>query len=163
MNLKPLIDIIKKEQHVHEKLLQTKKQERRFMVGVNPNKLLQNTEVLHDLVEEAQQLEQKRQEITHQLAHELGIEEDQPTLKDLILHLPAANRPELEEPGNALRQTVNELKEANKINAEMLNQSVKTLNWEISQIIKTEESGVYTSSGKKGSRPVPRAGLNVRV
>jgi len=163
MNLKLLIEIIKQEQFVHEKMLQSKKQERRLLVSVNPNEMLQNTEQLKDLVEEAQRLEQERQALTGHLAEELGITKDQPTLQDILSAVPSANRSELEEAGHSLRQTVMQLKEMNKINSQMLNQSVKTLNWEISQIIKTEESGVYTQNGKKGSSPVPRAGLNVRV
>lgn len=163
MNLKPLLEILKQEYVVHQKMLKAKKQEQRLLVSVNPNELLQNTETIEQWVAEAQQLEQERQTITEHLVREIGLQQDQPTLSDLIEALPSEIRSELEERGDLLRQTVLQLKELNRANSQMLRQSVKTLNWELSQIVNTEESGVYKSNGKKGSSPVPRAGLNVRV
>jgi len=164
MDLTPLIKLIKKEQTLHERMIEAKRAEQRYLATADANGLIKNTETLYDLISQVQQVEEQRQALTSRIAQELGLENETPTLKDLLAAMPPANRAELEQSGNTLRNTVEELRSMNNANQGMLEHSAEMLADEIRSIAESEkESGVYNQKGSKGARPVPRAGLNLRA
>lgn len=162
MNLKPLIDTLREEQKVHEKILLAKREERKWLAVGAAGQLLQTAEELHDLADHAAALEAERRQRSAEIASALGLEGNA-TLKDILAALPSANRPELEKVGNDLRRFAIEVRKVNHANHLILNRAVDTLNSEIRELIKTKEDNRYSSTGKKTNGGVPRAGLNVRA
>lgn len=163
MDLNALIRLLQKEGKIHEKILLAKREEQRYLATADVNLLLKNTVLLNDLVEEARQMEERRRTLLEDCALQLGISKPNPTLRDLLEKMPTANRMEMEEVGDHLRNMVLELKDLNHANQLILQRSVEVMHNEISYLIQTQESGVYTSKGAKDSRVVPRAGLNLRA
>lgn len=163
MNLQLLIQVLHKEQKIHEKLLLAKREEQKWIATANAGQLSKNTSRISDLVEEARQMEAQRRSWVNRLAEELGIERTEPTLKEIVKVLPPEHRAELEQAGEALKRTVLEIKSLNRANHIVLQRSVETMQEELAQIVKTEESGVYTATGAKDTRVAPRAGLNLRA
>lgn len=163
MNLKPLVDTLREEQKVHEKILLAKREERKWLAVGAAGQLLQTAEELHDLADHAAALEADRRQRSAEIAGALGLEGNA-TLKDILAALPSANRPELEQVGADLRRYANEVRKMNQSNHLMLNRAVDTLNSEIRDLIKTKkEDKRYSPAGKKANGGVPRAGLNVRA
>ncbi|RJP30577.1 MAG: hypothetical protein C4527_09540 [Candidatus Omnitrophota bacterium] len=163
MNLKTLIDILRNEQKVHEKILAAKKQERRCLAVGDAKGLLKITETIQDLVDEVTDWEKKRLFLTGEIARQLGIEKEQPTLRDLLTVLPPENNAELEKAGSALRELLFRLRLDNQSNKQMLENAIETMNLQFSDWIKPKESGVYNRQGHKGKPALGRAGLNVRA
>lgn len=163
MNLLPLIQILHKEQKIHEKLLLAKREEQKWIATANAGQLIKNTSRISDLADEARQAEAQRRALVNQLAKELEIGREEPTLKEIVETLPPAQRIEVEQAGEELKKTVLEIKKLNQANHIILQRSVETMQEELAQIVKTEESGVYTATGAKDTRVAPRAGLNLRA
>jgi flagellar biosynthesis/type III secretory pathway chaperone len=163
INLQPLLQILHQERRVHEKILLAKRREQAFLATANVSELLKSSESLHDLVEEAQQLEEQRQQLTTLLAQQLHIHQEQPSLTDLLAAVPAVNRTELEQAGQDLRDLVQNIRHLNQINQMVLQRSLETMSQELMQIIQMQDSGVYTVKGRKSFNGIPRAGLNVKA
>ncbi|MDP8243638.1 MAG: flagellar protein FlgN [Candidatus Hinthialibacter antarcticus] len=163
MNLKPLIDALREEQKVHEKILLAKREERKWIAVGAAGQLLQTAEELQDLAEHAMTLDAERRQRSAEIARALGLEENA-TLKEILEAMPSANRPELETVGDDLRRFAHEVRSINTANRLMLNRAVKTLNCEISDLIRVKDDKTYNASGRKSKGGVPpRAGLNVRA
>ncbi len=163
MNLRPLIDLLRKEQKIHEKILAIKTEERQCLATGDAETLLKVTEKTQDLVDELTHLEEKRMTITGEIALQLGIEKAQPTLRDILEVLPPENNMELERAGSELRQTIDKLQQSNQSNKNLLNNAIAIMNSQFSELIQEKPSGVYNRQGHKGKAGVPRAGLNVRA
>ncbi len=163
MNLKPLVNILREEKQLHEKMLSSKEEERRYLATGDAHSLIKVTEKIQDLADQIAELEELRTKITNELAEELGIDKTNPTLKDILEKIPPENNSDLEQSGADLRNVVFQLKQSNQSNKILLQNAVATINAEIAEVIKPEESGVYTKHGKRGKQGVPRAGLNVRA
>ena len=164
MNLKPLLEIMRRELRLQERILTAKKEEQRLLAVGRADRLLNLTTELGDLADEARALEEERREITQRLALELGIETPNPTLKEILEILPPYNRSDLEKTRDELVGIVVLVRQQNLTNRLMLTRAVDTLNQELKSLALTPESGVYQANGMKP--PVaspPRAGLNVRA
>ena len=163
INLQPLLQILHQERRVHEKILLAKRREQAFLATANVSELLKSSESLHDLVEEAQQLEEQLQQLTTLLEQQLHIHQEQPSLTDLLAAVPAVNRTELEQAGQDLRDLVQNIRHLNQINQMVLQRSLETMSQELMQIIQLQDSGVYTVKGRNSFNGIPRAGLNVKA
>ena len=163
MNLKSLIDLIRQEQKIHEKVLLAKREEQRLIAVGDAALLLDNTQRLSDWIDQAASLEAQRRELVFALADELKLERENPTLRDLLAALPPENNAELESAGIHLRSLMEQVRQVNRINAGMLQRALETITGEIAGMVQSQESGVYTRSGVKERREAYRAGLNVRV
>lgn len=163
MNLKPLIDTLAEEQKVHERLLQAKRDERIQLALADAPRLLKNTERISDLVDQARDLEKRRLALIQDAAEELGIAKEPVTLKEILEAIPPANRPELEVAGRALKATLEQIRDTNRANHRILQDSITTIRLQLKQFIPQQESGVYTAQGVQQNSPPPRAGLNVRA
>jgi hypothetical protein len=125
--------------------------------------LLNTATKLNELADEAAALETERRQISIVIAHELGIESKDPTLKEIVAALPPYNQAELEFAGKALLDTLSGLQQQNSASAQMLERSMDALNGELAKLAHTGESGVYHANGSRKAAPPLRAGLNVRV
>ena len=163
MSLKSLIELMKKELKIHEKILIAKRDERRWIATANAPALLESSQYLRKLTEEAADLERERRHIVDALTTHLGIENPEPSLRDILAVLPPANRAELEQSGGELLEIVKRVKEQNQVNAIILQRAVNTFNDEIAEMIDAKDSGVYTRAGAKANRSPLRAGLNLRA
>ncbi len=162
MNIKPLIDTMREQQKVHEKILLAKREERKWLAVGAAGQLLQTAEELQDLAEYSITLEAERQQRSAAVAAELGVDENA-TLTEILEALPSADRPELERVGDDLRRCAHEVKTINQKNNIMLHRAANTLNNEIRDFIKRDNDPTYTSAGRKTNGRVPRAGLNLRA
>lgn len=162
MNLKPLIDIIRRQQTIHEKILVAKRDEKRWIALGDSNKLLETAQRLDDLADEATVIENERQRRTQAIAQSLGLEGDI-TLKQLLDALPPANRPELEGVGAELREIVFAVRDANQANQLMLRRAIDTLNDDILDMAKADERELYGRNGNKQKPGAARMGLNVKA
>ncbi len=79
MSLKCLIELLKKELKIHEKILIAKRDERRWIATANAPALLESSQYLRKLTEEAADLERKRRHIVDTLTTQLGIENPEPS------------------------------------------------------------------------------------
>lgn len=163
MDLSSLIEILKKAQTVNESICRLKKVEQNALALGDSILILETAVELNELADEASSLETERLHITAAIAAELGMEQREPTLKELVAALPVYNRTELEMTGKALLDTVQEVQNQNQASAHMLERSMNTLTLEIAKLSQTGESGVYNANGKRKTAPPLRAGLNVRI
>ena len=164
MDLTPLIQTMEQERKIHEKILAAKKEERKLLLSLNVNGLIENTRLLASLVKNAKDFEEKRLKITWQIAQQLNMSSEEPTMREILDCLPPANRADLEKSGEALKNVVHQLQEENRINAMALQRSSDTLNSEIQSVLKTVNSGVYMQGGKKSKAGgLSRAGINLRA
>jgi len=163
MNLRPLIQILHKEQSLHEKMLLAKSEEQRCLALGAALPLLGSAERLNDLAEETWELEKKRIALTQEIARLLNVTADKPTLKDIIGALPPEDRGELEEARNSLKKVIGRLQEANRMNAILLQRSTETFNREFAHLLQNCESGVYTQTGVRAKSRGGRGSLNLRA
>lgn len=164
MNLKPLIDILKHEQRIHTSMLVLKKEERKYLALGDSENILNAVQELTSLADKAANLEEQRRDITAAIALELNLNIPEPTLREILEILPPYNRAELESTGKELLDTVYQLKEQNRANTRILQQSMETLNQEITNVCGQQDSGVYTAQGSRQKQNQPlRAGLNIRA
>ncbi len=163
MNLKSLIDTLAEEQKVHERLLQAKREERIQLALADAPRLLKNTERISDLVDRARDLEKRRLALIRDAAMQLGITQEPVTVKDILEVIPPANRPELEVASRTLKNTLEQIREANRTNHRILQDSIAAIRLQLKQFIPQQESGVYTAQGVQENPSPPRAGLNIRA
>jgi flagellar biosynthesis/type III secretory pathway chaperone len=161
MDVQSLIRLIEQEKKVHEKILVAKREERKLIFSMNATGLLEHTQYLSELVNDAHTLEEKRQILTATLARHYGLEKENPTLKELLVILPPMNRAELETIRESFRRTVMQLQEENTTNALAMRRSTETISKELHSLARSTESGVYTPGGKKAKGHAARAGLNM--
>lgn len=163
MKLKKLIQTLHKEQSIHEKMLNTKRDEQRFIALGDATTLLKNAEKLTDLVDEARTLESQRMQLTQELSAELNLEKKQPTLREIIQALPDDKSTELSEARDTLKSTIYQLQEINQANSIMLERAAQTFQTEFSRAAQQVQSGVYSKNGSRPQNQTVRGGLNVRV
>lgn len=163
MDIRPLIECIEKAKNVHESMLHLKKEEQAAIAVGNTTVLFDTATALNKLADEAAMLENERRQISTGIAKDLGIENEEPTLKEIVAALPPYNQQELEFAGKALLDTISGLKQQNSASAQMLERSMNALSGELAKLAQTGESGVYHANGSRKTAPPLRAGLNVRV
>ena len=164
MNLKPLLDVLKHEQRIHTAMLALKKEERKYLALGDSESISDTVLELTTLADKAASLEKRRRDITAAIALELNLDMPDPTLQEILEILPPYNRAELESTGKELLDTVNQLKEQNRANVQILQRSLETLNQEIIHVCGEQDSGVYTAQGSRQKQNQPlRAGLNLRA
>ncbi|MEW6238130.1 MAG: flagellar protein FlgN [Candidatus Omnitrophota bacterium] len=163
MNLQALIQILHKEQSLHEKMLLAKTDEQRCLALGAAIPLLGSAERLNDLAEETWELEKKRIALTQEIARSLNVTVEKPTLKDILDALPPEERGELEEARAALKKVIVRLQEANRMNAILLQRSTETFNREFAHLLQNRESGVYTQTGVRAKCKNGRGSLNLRA
>ncbi len=163
MKLNKLIQTLHKEQSIHEKMLNTKRDEQRFIALGDAATLLKNAEKLTDLVDEARALETQRMQITQELSNELNLDKSPSTLREIIQALPEDQSAELNEARNSLKSILLQLQEINQANSIMLDRAAQTFQTEFSRAAKQVQSGVYSKNGSRLQNQTVRGGLNVRV
>lgn len=162
MNLRPLVELMRKELSLHEKIDLAQRDCQKFIALGDPNHLLESSETLETLSRQASVIERQRREMTEQLARHLGVDDRLP-LRDLIQFLPEENRGELEEVGSSLRARVHSVRHTNRANTVMLERALDTFRNEMASFINEKPSAMYAPQGRTATKGVPRAGLNVRA
>ncbi len=163
MKTQTLIQILRKEQSLHEKLLLTKREEKRYLAIGDTQSLLKTSEQISDFASEAHQLEEQRMQCTRDLAQSLGLDKPNPTLSEILPALSEDQRVELDEARADLKNTISEVIQINQENTLVLQRSVETLNSRVAQSLQQQESGVYSQTGNKPSHPARRSNFNLQA
>jgi flagellar biosynthesis/type III secretory pathway chaperone len=146
-NSKKLTQILREEAEAHRELLRLKSRERDEIIHGKINDLEETISAIGQTVGRIRDLEGCRASMTSAVSIELGIDNSLPTLRELAQAFPEAERQEVLEIGETLRELTAQVR---RINGETRYLVLQSLEW------------MGSLMGQLTGRPIGKTGYNAR-
>ena len=147
-----VIDILKEEHGYYKDLVELSKSKKNIIIEGKVAELDKMVKLEQNMIFNIGQLEKKREEEVARICAALDIESAQVTISDLAKMLEPQLKEALENIENKLREVFSELKAANDINGQLLEQSLEYIDYSINLFAGSgmETGSLYEDIGKKG-------------
>ncbi len=149
-----VMDILKKEHGYYKDLTELSKSKKNIIIEGKVEELDKIVKLEQNMIYNIGQLEKQREEEVSKLCKILGVSSAQITLSDLAKMLQPELKKGLEDIQENLRETFSELKAANDINGQLLEQSLEYIDYSINLFAGSgmETGSLYEGIGKSGSK-----------
>ncbi len=155
--IKQLIDILNRQTMVYESILKLSKQKTDLIVAGKIKELENLVKLEQVLVLQISRLEQQREETIESLSSQLALQHEDISITNLLTHLKEEQQAQLISFQKRMKETIEELKNTNDLNAKLIKQSLEYIEFSMNMITGTSVSGTQyedkgTTKDSKGTR-----------
>lgn len=158
-----LLSILLESINMYKILLELAGKKREVLVAVKPRDLEAITKQEDSILINANKIESARLGITSEIATLYGIEANAITLKSLIEKADLKIAPQLADAVGNLDKILNELAAANKLNSELIQQSLNYVNYNINILAQTVSEQTYAPKGNENQPGTSRIIFDAKV
>lgn len=148
MLISKLTDVLQKECEIYQDLLKIAGNKTDILIQGKVDELRTMTEVEQTLVMKVGKLEITRGELTEQIATQMGVEDKDITISEIIKHISGDAKKELKACTQEIVKVIKQLNDISQSNQQLINQSLDYINLSINLISNTHEGNTYSDKGQ---------------
>ncbi|MFZ3171732.1 MAG: flagellar protein FlgN [Carboxydocellales bacterium] len=152
-----LISILDKQRELYRKLLEIAKNKQPTLIKGDLDAIEKFTEQEEKIVVQVGKLEEQRSRVHQALANHFHVPEAEFTLSELASRVGIEVSEKLSQVGDGLKNVLNELKDVNCLNSELIKQSLDFIEFTMNLITSVEETSGYPEKPGESKREQPRA------
>lgn len=146
---KKLSTLLEDQIKIFKKMLELARNKQQVLVKGSIETLDQLTKDERKILTEISQIEQERMVTTQKIAEALNLKEDKIRMTDLLGVIPGEYKVSLEEMHHELLRILSELEEINEQNTELINNSLKVVNFSLNLLTEDKQkSPTYSNKGE---------------
>lgn len=158
-----LVAILLETLSIYEILLDLSKAKREILVQAKPKELELITKQEEAIILKAGKIEAVRVSVITELANVYGIESNEISLSNLVKSADSKTSQQLNEINGNLDRVLHELEKNNKINVELISQSLNFVNYNINILAQTMSEPTYAPQGQSNQAGTSKTIFDAKV
>jgi len=144
-----LLNVMEEEAKIFLDYLDLSQKKKDVLINENIAVLESITNTEKDMAERLGKLEKEREKIIEELAVQANLKSTELTVSSIMEKVDRSRRERLETARNTIKDTVEKIKEANKINESLINNALEYINFSVNLLTSLNNSTVkYGNDGK---------------
>lgn len=145
--LNELMDVLEREAGIYDELLKISQNKTDLIVKNKVSDLDNITKLEQTLVLNMSKLEELRENIINDLTAELGVNQSEMTISELLKYIDKSQVQKLEAYKTNLLSKINEIKEINDLNSKLIKNSIDYINFSINVLSSAPADNNYDNTG----------------